>query len=129
MVKIILVAHGPLAPALLETASNICCFEQNAVQAYSVSGRADLEKISAEIKSCASEGEVLVLADTFGGSSCNMALSCTNGLANVRVVCGLNLNMLLAALNNMSRLGLHALADKAVEDGKRAVFNATESIK
>ena len=42
MVKIILVAHGPLAPALLETASGICCFEQNSVRAYSVSGKADL---------------------------------------------------------------------------------------
>ena len=129
MVKIILVAHGPLAPALLETASGICCFEQNSVRAYSVSGKADLEKIGAEIKALAEDGEVLVLADTFGGSSCNMALSCTNGLGYVRVVCGLNLNMLLAVLNNISRLGLHALADKAVEDGKRAVFNATESVK
>ncbi len=129
MVKIIIVAHGCLAPALLETASNICCFEQKSVQAYSVSGRADLDKIACEIKASANGAEVLVLADTFGGSSCNMALNCTNGMKNVKVVCGLNLNMLLAVLNNMNRLELGALAAKAVEDGKKAVFNATESVK
>ncbi len=129
MVKIILVAHGCLASALLETASNICCFEQKSVRAYSISGRVDLDKIAEDIKASAQGAEVLVLADTFGGSSCNMALNCTSGMENVKVVCGLNLNMLLAVLNNMNRLELADLAAKAVEDGKKAVFNATESIK
>lgn len=129
MVKIIIIAHGSLAPALLQTASNICCFERNKVQAYSVSGKADLDKIAGEIRNSALSGEVLVLADTFGGSSCNTALACADGLANVKVVCGLNLNMLMAALNNMGRLNLEDLAEKAVADGKKAVFNATEILK
>ncbi len=129
MVKIILVAHGSFAPALLETAIGICCFEQNLVQCFSVSGKADLSAIGEKIKSSAQEGEVLVLADTFGGSSCNMALASAEGLENVRVVCGLNLNMLLSVLNNMKRMTLQDLAEKAVIDGKKAVFNATEILK
>lgn len=129
MVKIILVAHGSLAPALLETATDICCFEQNLVQCYSVSGKADLTEIGKKIKETALEDEVLVLADTFGGSSCNMALACAEGLDNVRVICGLNLNMLLSVLNNMKRMTLRDLAEKAVLDGKKAVFNATEILK
>jgi len=128
MVEIVLVSHGSLASALLETASDICCFEQNRVHCCSVKN-GGLEEISTKITALAKYDEVLILADTFGGSCCNVALSCSGPLKNVCVVCGVNLNMLLAVLNNMNRLSLKELAQKAIDDGKKAVFNATESIK
>ncbi len=128
MVNIILVSHGNLASSLLETASDICCFDRKYVYALSVKD-GGIEVISKRIVALAKQGEVLVLADTFGGSCCNTALSCSNGLNNVRVVCGVNLNMLLAVLNNMQRLSLKELSQKAVDDGKKAVFNATEIVK
>lgn len=128
MVKVILVSHGNLAPALLQTASEICCFEENRVYAYSVKN-GGLEEIGTQITNLSKQDDVLVLADTFGGSGCNTALSCSSGLNNVCVVCGVNLNMLLAVLNNIDRFALKELAHKAVDDGKKAVFNATEIIK
>ena len=120
--------HGNLASSLLETASDICCFDRKYVYALSVKD-GGIEVISKRIVDLAKQGEVLVLADTFGGSCCNTALSCSNSLNNVRVVCGVNLNMLLAVLNNMQRLSLKELSQKAVDDGKKAVFNATEIVK
>ena len=128
MVNIILVSHGNLASSLLETASDICCFDRKYVYALSVKD-GGLEVISTRIVDLAKQGEVLVLADTFGGSCCNTALSCSNSFNNVRVVCGVNLNMLLAVLNNMQRLSLKEQSKKAVDDGKKAVFNATEIVK
>lgn len=128
MVNIILVSHGNLASSLLETASDICCFDRKYVYALSVKD-GGLEVVSTRIVDLAKQGEVLVLADTFGGSCCNTALSCSNSLNNVHVVCGVNLNMLLAVLNNMQRLSLKELSQKAVDDGKKAVFNATEIVK
>lgn len=129
MVKIILVSHGLLAESLLKTAAEICCFNQDDVRICGLNEGKGLEDMINTISEFSSQGEVLILADTFGGSCCNTALSCSSSLKNVNVVCGVNLNMLLTALNNMGRLNLAQLTEKVVDNGKKAIFNATESLK
>lgn len=129
MVKIILVSHGPLAESLLKTASEICCFNQDDVRVCGLNEGKGPEDMINTIRQFSAQGEVLVLADIFGGSCCNTALSCSSDLKNVNVICGVNLNMLLTAFNNMSRLNLAQLTQKVVGDGKKAIFNATEILK
>lgn len=129
MVKIILVTHGDMARSLLETAAKICSFDQDTIDVFTVSGKVDLVQISSGMRDKINPEGTLILVDTFGGTSCNVAASLTHGMANVNVVCGVNLNMLLAAINNREKLTPSELAEKVLEDGKKSLINATEKFK
>jgi len=129
MVKIILVTHGDMAKALLSTAANICSFDEHLIDVFTVSGKINLEDLSAGIKDKLDPSGTLILVDTFGGTSCNLAATLTHGMENVNVVCGVNLNMLLAAINNRDKMSPSELARKVLDDGKKAVINATEKLK
>ena len=67
--------------------------------------------------------------DSFGGTSANIALKCAAENNKISVVCGVNLNMVLAALNNQSKMDLAELTTKVIADGKKAILEATELMK
>ena len=129
MLKIILVTHGNLAKEMLETASQIIGkptdegFATFAVTT-TASVKQEAEKLQKELTSC-TEGAV-VLTDIFGGSATNISLTATKDLPNCHVITGLNLSMLLTAMNSRKKLTAKELAEKIESDGKRAVINATE---
>ena len=129
MVKIILVAHGNLAQEMLNTASQIIGkpagedFVTFAVTTIS-SVQQEAEKLQKTLADCP-EGAV-VLTDIFGGSATNISLTATKDLPNCHVITGLNLSMLLTAINSRKKLSAKELAEKIEADGKRAVINATE---
>ena len=130
MVKLILITHGNLGKALVETAANICCCAaESKIAVFSVSGKVNLEEIESKIKADFSPEGTLIFVDTFGGTACNLALKAAINKGNAQVICGVNLNMLLTALNNYGKLNLKDLAAKVLTDGKKAIFEATEFVK
>lgn len=129
MVKIILISHGNIAEALLETASQIGSFDTKEIDTFSVSGKGDLENLPSKIINALGENGTLILVDTLGGSSCNSAVQSTQHLQNVKVICGVNLNMLLAAINNKDKMDLISLASKVLEDGKKSLVDISERLK
>ena len=130
MVKLILITHGVLGQVLVETAASICCCAASSkVTVFSVSGKVNLDELENKIKASLGQEDTLILADIFGGTACNLALKCVAGKENVLVVPGVNLNMVLAAFSKQDKLGLKDLAAKVINDGKKAVFEATEFVK
>lgn len=128
MVKLILVTHGNLAEEMLHTAAQILGKSAEDVETVSVTASSSVEQGAAELKKLlagAPEGAV-VLTDIFGGSATNIALTASKDCAKCHVITGLNLSMLLTALNNRKKLADKELAEKIEADGKRAVINATE---
>jgi mannose/fructose-specific phosphotransferase system component IIA len=128
MVKIALVSHGALAQSLLDTASKIVSFDKRYIRVFSVSGQADLDNMTLEIKNMVGEGS-LILVDTFGGTSCNISVAAAHSLKNVFVLCGVNLNMLLSAINNMDKMDAKRLAKKVLEDGQKSLIDVDEKLK
>ena len=129
MVKLILITHGNLGESLLDTASVICCCARQNITAFSVSGKINLDELEAKIKSSIDGEGALILVDSFGGTSANIALKCAAENNKISVVCGVNLNMVLAALNNQSKMDLAELTTKVIADGKKAILEATELMK
>ena len=130
MVKIILITHGSLGASLIETASAIySCHDAKEIVNFTVSGKVNLENIENEITNSFGKNGTLILVDGFGGTSSNIALKCAVNRNDVAVICGVNLNMLLAALSNQAKMNLTDLAAKVMVDGKKAILNATELIK
>jgi mannose/fructose-specific phosphotransferase system component IIA len=118
-----------MARSMLETASKIYPFDINGVDVFTVSGKVDLQQLSGEIKQKVDPLGTLIMVDVFGGTACNVPATVTHGMGNVNVVCGLNLNMLLSALNNRDTLTAAELAGKVLEDGVKSMLNATEKLK
>ncbi|MBO7605425.1 MAG: hypothetical protein J6S61_03035 [Elusimicrobiaceae bacterium] len=129
MVKLILITHGNLGESLLNTASVICCCAKQNITAFSISGKVNLGEIETKIRESFTEYGTLIMVDSFGGTSSNVALKCSAGNDKVFVVCGVNLNMVLAALSNQDKLGVEELTAKVMCDGKKAILEATGLIK
>ena len=128
MVNIILVTHGRLADEMLQTASQILGKAADGVQTLSVTTSTSIEQGTQQLIPLlkqAADGAV-VLTDIFGGSATNIALTASKDFAKCHVITGLNLSMLLTALNSRKKLNDKDLAEKIESDGKRAVINATE---
>ena len=129
MVKIILVTHGQLAKEMLETAALIIGKPaDDGFATFAVTTAASVEKEAAKLKAVLKtcpEGAI-ILTDIFGGSATNISLTASKDLANCHVITGLNLSMLLTAINSRKKLNAKELAEKIESDGKRAVINATE---
>lgn len=129
MVKIILVTHGQLAQQMLDTAAQIIGKPaSDGFATFAVTTVASVEKEAAKLKevllSC-SDGAI-ILTDIFGGSATNISLTASKDITNCYVITGLNLSMLLTAINNRKKATAKELAEKIEADGKRAVINATE---
>ena len=129
MVKIILISHGNMAASLLETASLIGSFDTKEIDTFSVSGKGDLENLPQKILNALGDNGTLILVDTFGGSACNSAVQSTQHLQNVKVICGVNLKMLLSAINNKDKMDLISLARKVLEDGKKSLIDISDKLK
>lgn len=128
MVKIILVTHGNLARELLDTTAQIIGKMPDDFETLSITATSAVETESAKLKAMLQdcpEGAV-ILTDIFGGSATNVSLTASKDFAKCNVITGLNLSMLLTAVNNRKKLSAKELAEKIEADGKRAVINATE---
>lgn len=128
MVKLILVTHGNLAQYMLETASQILGKAAEGIDTLSVTTSSSIEQGAETLKALLEQEQegAIVLTDIFGGSATNIALTATKDMPKCHVITGLNLSMLLTALNNRKKLNAKELAEKIEADGKRAVINATE---
>ena len=129
MVKIILVTHGQLAQQMLETAAQIIGKPtDDGFSTFAVTTAASVEQEAAKLKKVllGCENGALILTDIFGGSATNISLTASKDIANSYVITGLNLSMLLTAINNRKKSTAKELAEKIEADGKRAVINATE---
>lgn len=128
MVKIILVTHGNLAQEMLNTTAQIIGKMPEDLETLAITAAASVEKeaakLQAMLKDCP-DGAV-ILTDIFGGSATNVSLTASKDNPKCNVITGLNLSMLLTAVNNRKKLSAKELAEKIEADGKRAVINATE---
>jgi len=132
MIGLVLVSHGALAEALLETATEIVGPFDNA-ESIEVTRRESIKRVRERIADAArrhDQGQgVLVLADMFGGTGANVALELV-GTLNIEVVTGCNLPMLLklsAELNTAA--DLPALAQLLKFYGQKNIAVASEVLK
>jgi PTS system mannose-specific IIA component len=124
-VGLLLITHNRIGTELLHTATRMLGECPLAAKAMAVSEQDDPDKLRAEALHCVQaldEGAgVLVLTDLFGSTPSNVAAS-LRAKANVRVLSGVNLPMLVRVLN-YHRLDLAELTDKALSGGHDGVFS------
>ena len=125
-VGLLLITHGAIGASLLATATRILggsC--PVAVRALAVTDETQRDELLVEARRLALEVDgddgVLVLTDLYGSTPANIACSLQGDSARIRILAGLNLPMLVRALNYAS-LPLEDLAHKAETGGRDGVL-------
>lgn len=130
MAQIVIVAHSPLAGALLAVAQHVYPEAAARLAAVDVHAGAGLDEVERQVRAAlapalARGDEVLVLADVFGATPCNAALAAAEA-GRVRVVAGVNVPMLWRTVC-YSALPLDDLVNRAVAGASQGVMHVAVS--
>lgn len=138
MVALLLVTHGDLAKALLNSAALIMG-EAPLIESYGLYHGDDVDELKEKVKAAIvrlnvqsqSDG-VLVLTDLFGGSPSNITARSLHELGNsVKVECvtGVNLPMLLEVATSASYRSLEELKDVCLSIGNQSIISIRDKIQ
>lgn len=128
MVGIVIVTHGSLGEALIETAAVINGRRPENVIAVSIDGKIgnqdDLRyKVSEAIRLVNGQRKVVIFTDMYGGTPCNLSLSFIKK-GHIEVISAVNLPILLRAIDARDRMGFTELMNCLESCGKRNIFRA-----
>ncbi|MCD6319100.1 MAG: hypothetical protein J7M03_00300 [Candidatus Desulfofervidaceae bacterium] len=129
MIGIVLVTHGNLGQALLEAATFISG-KVRGIKVVSVQDEAidDLrEAIAKAIKEVNTGSGVLILTDMFGGTPSNLSFSFLEP-GEIEVITGVNLPMLLSAINKQENSSLSELATFVKTKALTSIILASEEL-
>ncbi|MDE1178922.1 PTS mannose transporter subunit IIA [Paraburkholderia sp.] len=129
MAGILIIAHAPFATALRECVAHIYGGLPARIGVIDVSADCDPVQVvalaNAEVERLKEENGTLVLTDVFGATPSNIAARLAT-LPQVRVLCGVNLPMLVRAVCYRAT-PLDTLADKALAGATKGIHAVNPS--
>ena len=132
MIGIVIVTHRKLADALVDAAEFIVGGKLEAVASVSIDLSQDVDvlrnKIVNGIKQVKSTEGVLILTDMFGGTPSNLSYSFLKE-GQVEVISGVNLPILIKAVNSRKDSELTQLAECLESYGKKSISMASSILK
>lgn len=132
MIGILVVTHSQLGEALIDAAEFILGSRPQGVVSVSIDLNQNVdrlrEKVAAGIKKVVQDGGVLILTDMFGGTPSNISYSFLEE-GRIEVLSGVNLPVLVHALDNRGRMPLGQLAASLEALGKKSITLASGILK
>jgi PTS system ascorbate-specific IIA component len=129
MTQVLIVAHAPLASALLAVAGHVYPDRQAGVTAVDIAPSLDLEAAETQVRAAVTAlgaGEILALTDVFGATPCRALQAVATESPRLRVVAGVNVPMLWRALCYADQ-PLDELVDRAVGGAQNGVLPVATS--
>ena len=128
MIGMVLVTHGRLAVELIAALEHVVGPQPN-VKAVCIGPDDDMEQRRAEILESAAQADegdgVVLLTDMFGGTPSNLAISVMDK-ANVEVIAGVNLPMLIKLASVSKTETLDDAIESAQEAGRKYINIASK---
>ncbi|MBT3550800.1 MAG: PTS sugar transporter subunit IIA [Rhodospirillaceae bacterium] len=128
MIGLVLVTHGRLAEELVNALEHVVGPQEN-VTAISIGPDDDMELRRTDIMKAAEAADlgdgVVVLTDMFGGTPSNLAISILER-ANVEVLAGVNLPMLVKLASVRGETDLNDAVAKAADAGRKYINIASQ---
>ncbi len=123
MIGLVLVTHGRLAAEFLAATEHVVGPQEN-VKAICIDPEDDMEQRRKDILQAMDDvdsgGGVVLLTDMFGGTPSNLAIS-TMDKANVEVLAGINLPMLIKLTSVRQSSSLEEAVTAAQESGRKYI--------
>jgi len=132
MIGIVIAAHSRLGEALVEAAEFILGTQPQGVVPVSIdlneSAEKLIEKITQGIQAVDNNHGVLILTDMFGGTPSNLSYSFLEE-GRIEVLSGVNLPVLIKALNSRPEMALEDLAKHLEAYGRKSISLASGILK
>ena len=132
MIGIVIVTHRQLGDSLIDAAQFIVGFKPESMASISVDLNENVdvlrEKIVKGIKAVSSEEGVLILTDMFGGTPSNLSYSFLEE-GRIEVLSGVNLPVLIKAINSRPKMELTKLTESLEIYGKKSISMASSILK
>jgi mannose PTS system EIIA component len=131
MTGILIVSHYTLGESVRDTASHIVGARENVMAlALNKNDKAELfgEKIKAAVEKLDTGSGVLVFADMFGGTPCNLAMSMYLNDDRVKIITGFNLPIVLDAIMHSAK-PLDELVKLLIDKREKTIVDAKAFIK
>jgi PTS system mannose-specific IIA component len=132
MIGIVIVTHSRLGEALIEAAEFIIGGRSKALVSVSIDINKSAEKLRKNIhegiKKVDKNDGVLILTDMFGGTPSNLSYSFLEE-GRIEVLSGVNLPVLIQAVNTREKLELSKLATSIEKFGKKSISLASGILK
>ncbi len=123
MIGMVLVTHGRLAQEFVAATEHVVG-PQDQVRAISIGPDDDMEQRRQDILNAVSDVDtgsgVILLTDMFGGTPSNLAISVMEK-ANVEVIAGINLPMLIKLASLRGENDMTKAVDAAQESGRKYI--------
>ena len=131
MIGLVLVTHGRLAAELIGALEHVVGPQED-VNAVCIGPDDDMERrrtdILESIEKADSGSGVILLTDMFGGTPSNLAISVMEK-ANVEVIAGVNLPMLIKLASVRATESLQNAAEQAQDAGRKYINIASQLLK
>lgn len=124
MTNIILLSHGNLAMAALQSCEMIVGVKDNfSSLSLTEADTADtfFNLLLDKVHSCPKEEDVIIITDIPGGTPTNCALRLKILYPQITLITGFNLAMLLEAMLNVDILPKNAFLDQLIQSGKESI--------
>jgi len=132
MIGIVIVTHSQLGEALIGTAEFIIGSRPEAIESVSIDLSENAEKLRKKIdrgiKNVMGEEGVIILTDMFGGTPSNLSYSFLEE-GHIEVLSGVNLPILIQAVNRRNKMDLNQLAADLEAFGKKSISLASGILK
>jgi len=125
MTGIIIVTHGSFGAYLLEACEHIVGEKEN-IRSISIVHRMSMNDIIESVRKNTEEimkicDSIIYFVDIPGGTPMNVVLEFAKDIEKAAVICGVNMSMIISAINYRENMDFKALIDKIISDGKRSV--------
>jgi PTS system mannose-specific IIA component len=132
MIGIVIVTHSDLGDALIGAAEFIVGSRPGSIESISIDLSENAEKLRQKIdqgiKQVMGTKGVIILTDMFGGTPSNLSYSFLEE-GRIEVLSGVNLPILIQALNMRKKMELDQLAANLEAFGKRSISLASSILK
>ena len=132
MIGIVIVTHSELGDALIGAAEFIIGSRPESIESVSIDLSENAEKLRGKIdrgiKKVMDKEGVIILTDMFGGTPSNLSYSFLEE-GHIEVLSGVNLPVLIQAVNMRKKMALDQLAANLETFGKKSISLASGILK
>ncbi len=132
MTGILIVTHADLGETLIETVEFIIGKRPKNILSVSIDIKESPDSLRKKIKQgiakVQSDNGVLILTDMFGGTPSNLSYSFLEE-GKIEVISGVNLPIILKAVNSRKKLDMENLTSSLVDHGKKSITLASGILK
>ena len=132
MIGIVIVTHSQLGDALIGAAEFIIGSRPESIESISIDLSENAEKLRGKIdrgiKKVMGQKGVIILTDMFGGTPSNLSYSFLEE-GHIEVLSGVNLPILIQAVNRRKKMELDQLAANLEAFGKKSISLASGILK